>query len=194
MFVRTFIDIQVVVEEMSSGKPTDAELFTLDLLLYIEVASPFSVRSDEAISVTAYNQDIVRSFWTGSAALTADVLKTVVSAQVWTNARDQGWATFPDQGLWSWFEVAILNSPSTKAAFSTSAIKKDASGQPLTWLSHRLPISKDYSEQTGILFGPDHALWKNVSAGNSIAVLACVQYSGWKVDGKSVELILRRPA
>lgn len=56
-------------------------------------------------------------------------LERVSRIQLQTTAHDQGYASFPDQGSWSWFDVAILESPE-----STAPLVRD--GLTCLWRSH----------------------------------------------------------
>jgi hypothetical protein len=90
-----------------------------------------------------------------------------VSCQLSTNARDQGWASNPDQGVWTWFELCILNGPTSSDEFTDKDVKWDANGA--------MELSSEYKDQTGKLFDKHSELWKRVEVGNMIGVLVCAQ-------------------
>ncbi|TFK41517.1 hypothetical protein BDQ12DRAFT_625449 [Crucibulum laeve] len=178
------VDIATVADK-SDGRPRVDQLYQLILSVPVQSVTTNSV---DTISVTADDSNIAKKFYFGSGV---DLKKTYVSVQLTTDARDQGWADEPDQGLWSWFEIAIFKSKSAPAKGSvlhSDSIKKDSTGNTLTWLSHRVALSSEYTEQTGPVFGKDHELWKNIETGDIVGVLACAQYASWECDVRSGSL------
>ncbi|KAG9119261.1 hypothetical protein FRC07_005782 [Ceratobasidium sp. 392] len=70
-------------------------------------------------------------------------------------------------------------------------IKAGPKGEPLTWLSHTLPLNKNYAVQKGPLFGKDHEIWGFIEQDDYIGVLACAQYARWKAESRSGKLMVR---
>ncbi|KDQ58488.1 hypothetical protein JAAARDRAFT_78212 [Jaapia argillacea MUCL 33604] len=173
---------QVKISQVAAGRPPADELF--EMVMSVPEQN-VSINSVQTITATASSGQIVRKFYFG-APVTASKIPLYVSVQLSTNARDQGWATHPDQGLWSWFELAILPKGfNTGDAVPVDKIKKAKDGSPLTFISHRLPLSSTYEDQTGMLFEKDHELFKNLADGDVIGVLACAQFAAWKCDARS---------
>ncbi|KIJ23149.1 hypothetical protein M422DRAFT_56946 [Sphaerobolus stellatus SS14] len=121
--------------------------------------------------------------------VTKEKLAALLSIQLQIVAKDQGWATYEDQGIWSWFELAIVTKQYESGTTITEAdIKKGTDDKPLTWISHWLPLSETYQNQSGILFEKASALLQNISEGDWIAVVGCAQYAAWECDAASGKL------
>jgi len=176
----------VNIAEVSTAQPPPAdELYELILSVPEQTVSISTVNN---IQTTASDANVVRKYYFGS-KISASELVSYLSVQLKTDARDQGWASCPNQGLWSWFELAILpNAPSSGDVVTSDKIKKGPEGRPLTWVSHRVSLDSTYTEQTGPVFAKDHELWKHISEGDVIGVLACAQFAYWKCDARSGSL------
>lgn len=171
----------------SKGHPSPHEIYQFIL---VSPEQTVTISSTKTLSVTASGPDIVKKYYFG-AEIPASKLPLYLSVQLETDARDQGWASYPDQGRWSWFELAIFSKgkvPSDLENVSDSQIKKNSSGKSLTWLSHTLPLSKTYATQTGLAFGKDHEIWKHLDDGDYIGVLGCAEYNKWECDARSGKL------
>lgn len=166
----------MVIDTVPTGQPPANQLYRLILTRPVTIQS---VNSVDQVVTTASDANIVRKYYFGYTASESDYL----ALQLKTDARDQGWATEPQRGLWSWFEIAILGSaPQTGAIVTEDQIKRDNTGNLCTWLSHTIPLTKTYTEQTGPVFDANHPLWKNLEKGNVISVLVVAQFSQWKGD------------
>ncbi|KAG8761231.1 hypothetical protein FRC11_014201 [Ceratobasidium sp. 423] len=152
-----------------------------------------TISSLKELSVVASNATVVRKFYFGTEKLGADNLSRFLSVQLETDAHDQGWASEPKRGLWSWFELAIFTTlPAEGQEVTLAQIKPNpAGGGPLTWISHRLPLSKKYDVKRGEDFTKDHEIWKFLEPGDHIGVLACAQYRKWEGDVRSGKLTFR---
>ncbi|KDR77887.1 hypothetical protein GALMADRAFT_65251 [Galerina marginata CBS 339.88] len=155
------------------------------------VENSVSISSVDNVIATASNSTIVKKFYFGTGPVSNSDATSYVSVQLSTSARDQGWADQPQAGLYSWFEIAILTKDMTLDQVVTDQIKT-VDGKPLTWISHDVPLTSTYTDQDGPVFAKDHALFKNLKAGNVIAVLACAQYAYWKCDARSGKLNFRQ--
>jgi hypothetical protein len=80
------------------------------------------------------------------------VLARIEDVQLFTTAHHQGGIDHPEEGLWSWFDVVVLNSPDSKSP-------KVKDGRELIWLSHEIPTDHDgYTGQHGVMFDRKHDL------------------------------------
>lgn len=142
----------------------------------------------DSLSVVATSSDLLRKYWFGM-EITKEKLAALLSIQLQTVAKDQGWATYKDRGVWSWFELAIVKKQySRDTTITDTDIKKGKDNKPLTWVSHLLPLSTTYQNQSGLLFKKGSALLQNIAEGDWIAVLGCAQYTAWKCDASSGKL------
>jgi hypothetical protein len=83
-------------------------------------------------------------------AFDKDVLARVKDVQLFTIAHHQAHIDNPDEGLWSWFDVVILESEESTAP-------KVKNGRSCIWLSHEIPAVHDgYTGQNGIMFDRQH--------------------------------------
>lgn len=171
----------------SKGNATSNEIYEFTL---ISPEPTTTISSTKALSVIASGADIVKKYYFGT-EIAESKRPLYLSVQLETDARDQGWATSPERGLWSWFELAIFskdNIPSDLQTVTNSQIKKDANGKALTWFSHSLPLSSTYAVQTGTIFGKDHEIWKHLGDGDYIGALGCAEYAQWECDARGGKL------
>ncbi len=95
-----------------------------------------------------------------SQPLEKSFLERVSRIQLQTTARDQGYASFPDQGSWSWFDVAILESPE-----STTPLVRD--GLTCLWRSHCNVFGFGQDTTTaGEIFDKEDDLFKVLQVGS----------------------------
>jgi hypothetical protein len=181
---------QVLIEDTNDAQRFD-QLFEL---VQVIPQQSFVIQSNQPINVTSYDSKLHRKLWVASGQLTKDQLSRMISCQLSTNARDQGWASNPDQGIWTWFELCILKGPTSSDQFTEDDIKKDANGALLSYFSHSTELSSEYKDQTGKLFGKDSELWKNCESGNLIGAVACAQFPLWSLDGKVAKLTFKEVA
>ncbi|KAF8151319.1 hypothetical protein B0H34DRAFT_775194 [Crassisporium funariophilum] len=173
----------------TAARPPQSELF--ELIRCDIVQTSISVSSVDNIITTASDSTIVKKFYFGTGPVSNSDATSYVSVKLFTSARDQGWADQPQAGLYSWFEIAILTKNMTLGENVTDQIKK-VDGKLLTWVSHSVPLTSTYTDQEGPIFAKDHDLFKNLKAGNVIAVLSCAQYANWKCDAHSGNLNFRK--
>lgn len=141
----------------------------------------------DLITTRASDATIVKNFYFGTGPVSNSDATSYVSVNLTTSARDQGWANNPGAGLYSWFEIAILTKNLTLGEKITDQIKV-VDGKAQTWVSHSIPLTSTYTDQEGPTFSKDHDLFKNLKAGNVIAVLTCAQFAAWEADARSGNL------
>ena len=128
--------------------------------------------TEQAIEVYANSATVVEEGWFASAPFARSDLARGSALQLVTYSQDQGWADFPDQGSWSWFDVCIAD-----AAFH---VRTREDGSRLQWTSHCNPItSEELGERRGKLFSPQHEIWSYLMEGDLILVKACARFPGW---------------
>ena len=180
--------LKVHVEQTSDASRQD-QLY--ELVPYIP-KEDFVIQSNQPITVYASNATLQRKLWVASGQLTKNELARLISVQLTTDARDQGWASNPSQGVWTWFELAVLKGPTSSDEFKESDIKRGPDGALLSYYSHSTYLSNAYQTQTGKLFGKDAELWQHVEEGNLIGVIACAQFAAWRLDGRSAKLTFQQ--
>jgi hypothetical protein len=165
----------------------DARFDQLFELVLIPLTADYSIQSTQPIQVSANNAQLQRKLWFASGQLSADQLARMVSVQVATTARDQGWASNPSQGIWTWFEVCVLKGPVSSDEFTEKDIKSD-NGRLLSYFSHSTELSNEFRDQIGKLFDRDAELWQHLEPGNMIGLCACAQFPLWKLEGKAAKI------
>lgn len=102
--------------------------------------------------------------------------RDVAALQLLTNSNDQGWASEPHLGSWTWFEWGVFSSP--KDATRRANASSGAEG----WqISHHNKVAEGEPQD---LKGPVVAvdgdnMSEGLEEGAVIAVRACAQFSGW---------------
>ncbi|KAL0958133.1 hypothetical protein HGRIS_000301 [Hohenbuehelia grisea] len=135
--------------------------------------------------VTAESNELTSRIWFTTPALDADLLKRINKIQLQTFSHDQGYASFPEAGSWSWFDIAVLETPD-----ATTPKVKD--GLTLLWLSHTnsLGVGHD-TRQIGDVFDRSHDIFRALEPGNAIGVRVCARFPGWQNFATSGSLDLR---
>ncbi|KAG9127422.1 hypothetical protein FRC07_013986 [Ceratobasidium sp. 392] len=158
-------DGKIVSGQAVGGRPPPNQLYELVEAVGIEIDA---FEALEEISVTASSAALVKKFYFGSGDRCGREFSNLLSFQLETDARDQGWASEPPWGLWSWFELAIFTKlPGEGQTVTPDMMKAGPKGEPLTWLS----LSKDYSVDRGLLFHKDHEIWRFIGQDDYIGVL-----------------------
>lgn len=184
---RTNDKSHVLVTDAKSGRAPASEMYEI-IDTEDRTEPPVSVSSTRSVRAYASNATVVRTYYFGT-QISDENLRYIPSMQLETDARNQGWASNPNGGSWSWFEVAIFSTqPYESQMITENQIKLGSHGSPLTWVSHRVPITSQYTTQQGIVFGKDHEIWQHVNPGDYIGVLACAQYPCWLCEGRSGKL------
>ncbi|RAK85941.1 FabD/lysophospholipase-like protein [Aspergillus costaricaensis CBS 115574] len=114
--------------------------------------------SDHLYVLTLIWVIITKSRYLLTQPLDSKVICKIRSLQLFTQSHNQGWASLPDAGIWTWFELAILEN-----SMSPGPRVKD--GIELVWTSHRQnSLSKKLQ-------------WE----GNVITVRMCARFDLWKI-------------
>ncbi|KAG6906706.1 hypothetical protein DXG01_012530 [Tephrocybe rancida] len=93
-------------------------------------------------NIIAANDQVVSELWFQTPALDKEIVENIISIQLETKSRDQGWVSSPEAGSWSWFDIVVLDSPEAKET-------KARDGLLLVWLSHTNSLSeKEYKTVT----------------------------------------------
>ncbi|KAG8734218.1 hypothetical protein FRC10_011813, partial [Ceratobasidium sp. 414] len=181
----------VTIGERTSGRSPANELFQLIPSVPQQI---LMVSSGETVSARATDRNLVRHYYFGAQISEVGRAPRGLSVQLETDAHNQGWATYPNNPLKSWFELAVFSTtPPCGELVKPEDIKKGPDGVPLTWLSHRLKIDSAYTFQAGLVFTKDHDLWKNIGDKDYIGVLACAQGAGWLCEPRAGKLYFEKP-
>ena len=141
--------------------------------------------------------DISKKLWFETGPL-KDAGK-ITALSLTTKSRHQGFVDFPENGSWSWFEVAILSEGKGYGP-EIERIRSDDEGL-MTYKSHdnRVTVDEDlegldlrdhnYSSYTGN-FGTHHPIWGKLREGDSLGVFGCVRQPNWKCLGRAARLEL----
>ncbi|EAU86152.2 phospholipase [Coprinopsis cinerea okayama7 len=125
------------------------------------------------------------AIWFTTPILDENTIPKFQDIQLFTTARHQGVLPEGATGIWSWFDIVILDTPE-----STQPKVKD--GRVLVWLSHEVPAGQlGDVEQDGKLFGPDHEIFTHLQPGNVIAVRPSTRFAGWELHAQSARLVVR---
>jgi len=131
--------------------------------------------------IVSHDANSVRKEWFSSVPLSPHDLANMHSIQLLTRSRDQGWASDPNAGSWSWFEVVLI--PSERGRSNV---------EEHSWLSHNNgPPASTMRRRAGFIFGPCHEIWQIAQIGDRIGVRACVQFGGWRNVATMALLILQ---
>jgi len=146
------------------------------------------------INASARDQQPVRRLWFESSPFTSlHAIGRLATLRLSTHCHHQGWVSLPDQGSWSWFEVALLTVDAAEAtqASGEQRVKHREDGTTLSWVSHRIPVDqKKPAHLEGSLFDTDHELFTHLEVGDAIGVFACAQFGAWSCRGIGGELAL----
>ncbi|KAG8730609.1 hypothetical protein FRC11_006311 [Ceratobasidium sp. 423] len=149
-------------------------------------------QSTNNISVCAQDATPIKKVYMSSGPIEVEDLLRNLSIQILTESRDQGWASEPEEGIWSWFELAIFTKrPADGQQVNPSDIKQHE-GKPLTWTSHENKLCSDFQWIEGPKFTWDHEIWRYIEQNNYVVVLACVQYPAWQNDIRGGKFIVER--
>lgn len=139
----------------------------------------YVIKADgEETLLTSEDDPIVSQVWFQSNPLRSETIQRMKSIRLFAESHDQGKVTHPNAGNWTWFEIAILEGPTSKSPRS-----KD--GVDLVWESHTNRFqTTEYEWKEGDLFGKYDDMMRLIEDGNVLAVRLCARYSGWKIYAK----------
>lgn len=192
---------KILTQHLMHGTPTRPALpfeIVRDISRLSHLTIPFEdVNTTTQIIAHAHSQQAVRRLWFETKPLDSLAsINNLASLQLFTYCEHQGWVSMPGHGSWSWFELAILKNaasnqssePGVIAQTSESSglerIKVREDGQPLRWVSHRIPVpQKKPTHLDGPLFDTEHELFTFLEVGDSVGVFACAQFGAWRCKG-----------
>ncbi|KAF7540964.1 hypothetical protein G7054_g961 [Neopestalotiopsis clavispora] len=132
---------------------------------------------DETV-LTSEDEQTFSQIWFKSRPLQSDTIQRIKSIRLFAESHDQGFADDPNAGNWTWFELAILEGPTSKTPRS-----KD--GVDLVWESHTNRFkTTEYEWKEGHSFGKYDDMMRLIEHGNVLAVRLCARYSGWQIYAK----------
>ncbi|CZR57037.1 uncharacterized protein PAC_06926 [Phialocephala subalpina] len=138
----------------------------------------YVVRCEEPGETTSTSDQIEHEIWFQTPPLASTTISKIHDLQLFAESRDQGQADDPLAGNWTWFELAILES-------ETSKVPRKKDGIELIWLSHQNRFeSEEYGWDKGIAFGAEHDLVRLLEEGNVIAVRLCSRFPGWWISAR----------
>ncbi|KAF3003991.1 hypothetical protein E8E14_007678 [Neopestalotiopsis sp. 37M] len=132
---------------------------------------------DEMV-LTSEDEQTVSQIWFKSRPLRSDTIQPIKSIRLFAESHDQGFAEDPNAGNWTWFELAIFESPTSKTPRSKDGVE-------LVWESHTNRFkTTEYEWKEGYLFGKYDDMMRLIEDGNVLGVRLCARYSGWKIYAK----------
>ncbi|KAF3358216.1 hypothetical protein VDGD_03089 [Verticillium dahliae] len=144
----------------------------------------YAVRSGKKKHVDSSGPDIEHTSWFRTPSLDTKTIQRLHSIQLFTESRDQGFCDDKAAGIWTWFEIAIMEN----ADAVTPRVKDDIQ---LSWSSHKNVLScEDFTWLQGSVFSEDHDLFRLVEKNNVIAVRLCSRFQGWKLTAKRGYLVV----
>ncbi|KAJ2921098.1 hypothetical protein H1R20_g15995, partial [Candolleomyces eurysporus] len=145
----------------------------------------YTLTTSEECHLHAKSDEQTDTIWFTTPVLEDFIISRIQDIQLFTFAHNQGEANPGTDGIWSWFDLVILETPESR----TPRIKD---GRALVWRSHNVPITSDEdAEQTGKLFNLSHEIFSNLEPGNVIAVRPCTRFAGWQLHAHSARLVVR---
>ncbi|TFY65905.1 hypothetical protein EVG20_g5188 [Dentipellis fragilis] len=121
----------------------------------------------------------------------AVALQRIAQIKLITLSRDQGWVSDRNAGNWSWFDVAVLRGDSETEDGQERELR-EIDGEPAVWRSHENVLAgRDLVEHTeGIVFGPEHLLWRTVREGDVVVGRARARFGGWKNETARADFLV----
>ncbi|VDC05257.1 unnamed protein product [Peniophora sp. CBMAI 1063] len=159
----------------SATRPPVPSEILLHIAAFAGWVLPYHVQTVSTdVHCYAYGGDKAEKLWFTSGPLADEDVQRIAAIQLVTVGRDQGWASDPSAGSWSWFEVGFERPPS-----EGSVLKGRRE-------SHRNRLcSQEPTMCEGPLLPAPIEDWK---AGDVVSVWACAQYPGWRTSGSTAEL------
>jgi len=185
---RTEKNDNVALVEATKGRPPMSQLF--EIYSVGKSVQSVAAQSTSQLSVLARDATLVKKCYVSTKPFGFEDVMRNISIQAVTDSRDQGWASNPDRGQWSWFEIAIFEKQPTEGQDVQPNDIKQYEGKPLTWTSHQNRLSSEYKETEGPKFTWDHPIWRHIEEGNCVALLCCAQFRAWRNDirGGSIKM------
>ncbi|KAH6855604.1 hypothetical protein B0I37DRAFT_58782 [Chaetomium sp. MPI-CAGE-AT-0009] len=135
-------------------------------------------------SVEASEGKIVHLDWFHCEPLSDGLVERISSIQLVTESHDQGRASDPSSGNWTWFEVCV------RGVTRTSEEKV----YERFWMSHENAfLTRENAWREGRVFGPGHRLLEFLKRSplknKQVRVRACACFRGWRVVAKQGFLV-----
>ncbi|CAE6500789.1 unnamed protein product, partial [Rhizoctonia solani] len=187
---RTEKNENVGLVEAASDQPPMSQLY--ELYRVGDIIEPIIIQSTHSLNVLAKGATAIKKVYMSTNPTTVDDLLRNLSIQAQTESRDQGWASNPEKGQWSWFEIAIFTSRPAEGQEVKPGDIKQYEGKPLTWTSHENRLNPGFQWLDGAKFTWDHPLFRHVEQGNCIVLLACAQFPLWENEIRNGKLLIER--
>ncbi|KDR79128.1 hypothetical protein GALMADRAFT_208597 [Galerina marginata CBS 339.88] len=125
-------------------------------------------------TVHASDHVAINKLWFTTPEFTAEQIARLDGIELATEANHQGYISDPAAGMWSWFELVVLDN----ASDPTPRTQPD--GQPMILLSHRIEVgAKQTTQQVGS-FKHGNKLFGWIEPTNVIGVRVCARFAGWQ--------------
>jgi len=112
--------------------------------------------------------------WFCTAPFTSEILERVTGFQLSTVSHDQGWASDPSAGSYTWYQVRVIN-PHTHPEG-----KPREDGSIAVWDSHRNRVANPNPEfYRGMLFDAGHEVFNYLQVGDCLEVTANAMCPAW---------------
>ena len=136
------------------------------------------------IPVRSGGPEFQTKLWFCTSPFDDDFLARVAAVQLFTTSNDQGWATFPDRGSWTWFEWGVFANAAEAAAQATA--ESETGG----WkASHRNRIAEARAQEvSSAVVSINDDMWRRITEGSVIAVRACAVQTGWSNHAHRAEV------
>ncbi|CAE6475638.1 unnamed protein product [Rhizoctonia solani] len=175
---RTERSDNIALVEAAEDQPPMSQLY--ELYRIGDAIDTATIQAIHPLNVESSDQTAVKKVYMSTRPATVDDLLRIISIKASTESRDQGWASDPQKGQWSWFELAIFTKRPTDGQLVKPSDIKQYQGKPLTWTSHENKLTTDFQWLDGAKFTWDHPIHRHMEQGNCIALLACAQYPLWE--------------
>ena len=134
-----------------------------------------------------------------SPPLSTQDISTLRRVAISFTSKDQGWSSYPGshgtyEASWTWFDVALF-SPAEMGGRPTRGALHDEPACGLMPKRYRLQCNrhagkKMESYNLNLDKSHGHQLFEDLSENDSIALMACAQFSGWQNNVESANLQL----
>ncbi|ETS80631.1 hypothetical protein PFICI_08160 [Pestalotiopsis fici W106-1] len=129
----------------------------------------------EETVLTSQDDQIVSEVWFQSRPLRLETIQRIKSIRHFAELHDQGPVDDPSAGNWTWFELVILEGPTSKTPRSKDGVQ-------LVWESHRNRFqTTSYEWKEGDLFGNHDDIVRLIEPGNVLAVRLCTRFQAWMI-------------
>ena len=151
-----------------------------------------SWEKEEEINVYAGSADVERSDWFATPPLSKGTLEHQPSLQLHTNSHDQGWASDPNAGSWTWFELSIIRQDPQSGEWFEVLEQAETNSEPYRFVSHHNLVAQGEPQDLTGTFEADHEIFKLLQPNDRVVVSACARFGGWGNTGLSARLEFQR--